>query len=278
MKWLFRFILSHSIFISFCAAALSLQTLQLLLLPVNGYLLAFIFFATLAGYNAYWMISRFTFNRHDTVIEFIKQSRSSSLVFIFATAGVFICFTNLHLVMYNIITAFILLGMYAIPVMPFKQLHFTRKAGFLKTIVLAAAWAIVTTLVPLQLSIFNLGQTATLILINRFLFMLMLCIIFDKRDVAVDKIRGLQSLATGFSPLLLHCFMGLIFLGYAWSSYAMLAQQVTLPQVAALLLAGIITLLVYASSLKQKGYFFYYFLVDGLMFLSALLTGIAGAL
>ncbi len=278
MKWLFRFILSHSIFISFCAAALSLQTLQLLSLPVNGYLLAFIFFATLAGYNAYWMISRFTFNRPGTVIEFIKQSRSSLLVFIFATAGVLICFTNLHLVMYNIITAFILLGMYAIPVMPFKQLHFTRKAGFLKTIVLAAAWAIVTTLVPLQLSIFELGQTATLILINRFLFMLMLCTIFDKRDVTVDKIRGLQSLATGISPLLLHCFMGLIFSGYAWSSYVLLNHQVPLPQVTALLLAGCITLLVYTSSLKQKGYFFYYFLVDGLMFLSALLTGIAGAL
>jgi hypothetical protein len=157
---------------------LAFKHLQLLSLPVNGYLLAFIFFATLAGYNAYWMISRFTFNRHGLLSNLLNKAGVLCWFFIFATAGVLICLTNLHLVMYNIITAFILLGMYAIPVMPFKQLHFTRKAGFLKTIILAAAWAIVTTLVPLQLSIFNLGQTATLILINRFLFMLMLCTIF----------------------------------------------------------------------------------------------------
>ena len=37
------------------------------------------------------------------------------------------------------------------------------------------------------------------ILTRRFLFMLMLCIIFDNRDIAVDKIRGLRSLATDLS-------------------------------------------------------------------------------
>lgn len=276
MKRLFHFILAHSIFIAFCAAALSLQTLQLLTLPVNAYLPVFIFFATLCGYNTYWMVSRFTFGRHHSLFSFFQNNRSSFFVILSAVAGMLFCITRLHLVMYNIIFTFILLGLYAIPVMPFKQLHFTRKAGFLKTILLAFAWTIVTILIPLQISILQMGHAVLLLFINRFLFMLMLCIIFDKRDAAMDKIRGLQSLATDIKPLLLHYLMGFIFVSYLAISYSLRAYQVSLLQVAALIVAGIITLFIYISSFKKRGYLFYYFIVDGLMFLSALLTGLAG--
>ncbi|MEP7110596.1 MAG: hypothetical protein ABI760_21565 [Ferruginibacter sp.] len=276
MKWLFHFILSHSIFIAFCAAALSLQTLQLLSLRFNVYLLAFIFFATLCGYNCYWMVSRFSFNGHTTLIPFLRKSVSGVFMLLSAVAGMLFSMTHLHLVRYNILLTFILFCLYAIPVMPIKQLHFIRKAGFLKTILLAFTWSIVTILIPLQVSFREMGHAALLIFINRFLFMLMLCIIFDKRDAAVDKIRGLQSLATVIKPLLLHCLFGLIFISYTWITYTMKAYGVTMLQVAALIGTGLITLCAYIGSLQKRGYLYYYFLVDGLMFLSALLTGLAG--
>lgn len=274
MKRLFQFILSHSIFISFCAAALSLQTLQLLSLHFNSYVLAFIFFATLAGYNAYWMISRYSFNRRIAFISFLQKNNSSFFVLLSALAGLVYCFAKLHLVMYNIVITFVLLAFYAIPVMPFKQLHFARKAGFLKTILLAFTWAIVTTLIPLQISFFQMDKAVLLIFMNRFLFMLMLCIIFDKRDAAIDKIRGLQSLATGIKPSLLHYLMVFIFVTYLYVSYSLKAYAVTLPEIAGLIVTGVATVLVYVSSLKKRGYLFYYFLVDGLMCFSALLTAL----
>ncbi|MBC7888050.1 MAG: hypothetical protein H7Z13_09170 [Ferruginibacter sp.] len=276
MKGLLHFILSHSIFIAFCTAALSLQTLQLLSLTVNNYLLAFIFFAAVSGYNAYWMISRFTFNPPPSFLYFLQKNRRSFIVVLLAVTGMFFCISNLRLVWYNIIIAIVLLGLYAIPVMPFKQLHFTRRAGFVKTILLAFTWAIVTTLIPLQVSILEMEHAALLIFINRFLFMLMLCVIFDKRDVQVDKIRGLQSLATIVKPRVLNYLMGFIFIGYALVSYSMKWYELTMAQVAALIVTGLITITVYAASFKKRGYLFYYFLVDGLMFLSALLTGLAG--
>ena len=70
--------------------------------------------------------------------------------------------------------------------------------------------------------------------------------------------------------------LSITFIAYIFTSYFMLAHQVSLGQVVALILTGVITLWVYISSFKKRGYFFYYFLVDGLMFLSALLTGLAG--
>ena len=75
MKPIFQFILSHSIFIAFCASALSLQTLQLLSLPIDNYLLAFIFFAALASMGPSLWITSLNVKYRDFryVIPFILQ-------------------------------------------------------------------------------------------------------------------------------------------------------------------------------------------------------------
>ncbi|MEO6721629.1 MAG: hypothetical protein ABIN67_14775 [Ferruginibacter sp.] len=272
MKGIFHFILSHSIFISFCAAALALQTLLLLSNPVNVYLLALIFFATLSGYNAYWLTSKFSFNKYASFLFFLQKNTSSLLVLLVAAIGMLFCFTHLKLVMYNIGITFIFLALYAIPLIPIKQLHFTRKAGFVKTILLALAWTMATILIPLQIPITEMPVAGLLIFAVRFLFMLMLCIIFDKRDAAVDKIRGLQSLATDMSSTLLNYFIAFILVAYIIAAWALKFYGIALSHIAALIGMGGITLWVYISSFKKRDYIFYYFLVDGLMFLSGLLT------
>ena len=272
MKGIFHFILSHSIFISFCAAALSLQTLLLLSHPVNIYLLSFIFFATLAGYNAYWITSKVSFNRYSSFVSLLNNNKSSLVVLLIAIAGVMFCFSHLKLVMYNIIITFIFLALYAIPLVPLKQFHFTRKAGFVKTILLAIAWTMATILIPLQIRIIDMPVSALLVFILRFLFMLMLCIIFDKRDAGIDKIRGLQSLATVISPALLNYFFSFIFLVYILASFVLKYYNISMSNILALMFTGMFTGWVYIMSFKKRDYIFYYFVVDGLMFLSGLLT------
>lgn len=275
MKWLFHFILSHSIFIAFSAAALSLQTLQLLMLPHNNYLLAFIFFAALGGYNAYWILSSFSFNRSTPLIAFLQKRASSFIVLFSAVIGMIYCFVRLNLVMYNLAIAVVLLLLYSFPVMPVKHVRIMKITGFFKTIILAAAWTIMTILVPMQIPLFAMSNAAILVFINRFLFMLMLCTIFDKRDITVDKIRGLQSIVTEIRPQLLHYVFGLMLVIYLSISYLLKDYKVSDFQIGALIASGIACLLVYTKSKKKQGYFFYYFLVDGLMFLSPLLTWLA---
>lgn len=105
--------------------------------------------------------------------------------------------------------------------------------------------------------------------------MLMLCIIFDKRDVEIDKIRGLQSLATTTTPAVLHLLAGVIIICYLVVVYLLHSFDISTSQVTALMLSGFVTMIVYIISLKKRGYLFYYFLVDGLMLFSALLTCLA---
>jgi hypothetical protein len=91
--------------------------------------------------------------------------------------------------------------------------------------------------------------------------------------VAIDKIRGLHSMATVFNPLLIHILIIFIFTAYLSVNYFMLEKGIGIAYFISLSLIGLITLIMYILSLQKRGYLFYYFGVDGLMFFSAILTG-----
>lgn len=273
MKWLY-FILSHSIFIAVCAVALCFQTSLLLHISLSGWLYAFIFFSTLCSYNFYWLLSGYSF-AGQPLLTYCRQHYSNLLVFFVSGIGLLISVFSLPLLLPFIGIALFLTLLYAVPLMPFRFLHFTRKAGLLKTLLLAFTWSFVTVYIPYQLS--PTGNTLTLLMLfnNRFLFMLMLCIIFDARDTNVDKIRGLQSLTTLLRPSTIRYIMFLLFAAYIANGILLRVYYHEQMQILALLVSGVITALVYAFSLRQQGYFFYYFGVDGLMLFSSLATYVA---
>jgi 4-hydroxybenzoate polyprenyltransferase len=189
--------------------------------------------------------------------------------------GMLISVFSLPLLLPFIGIALFLTLLYAVPLIPFSFLRFTRKAGLLKTLLLAFTWSFVTVYIPYQQS--ATGHTLTLLMLfnNRFLFMLMLCIIFDARDTNVDKIRGLQSLTTLLRPSTIRYIMFFLFAAYIANGILLRVHYHEPMQILALLITGIITALVYAFSLRQQGYFFYYFGVDGLMLFSSLATYVA---
>lgn len=274
MRW-FRFILSHSVFIAICAAALAFQTSQLLNLDVNLFIYGFIFFATLCSYNFYWILSKISFAQQEHLATLLKKELTGFLVFGVAAAGTVYCLLHSGLSYAFVITAMGLTVIYAIPLLPFKFLYFTRRAGMLKTILLAFTWVYVTAFLPIQQSYELLDSADIFILTRRFLFMLMLCIIFDNRDKAVDKIRGLRSLATDLKPAALQALIYIIFAALFISNFLYKDYGLSFGQSIALQISTIALLIVYFYSTKKRGYYFYYFFVDGMMLFSALATWIA---
>jgi 4-hydroxybenzoate polyprenyltransferase len=274
MKWL-HFILSHSIFIAVCAVAMCFQTVTLLPVYADKWLYGFVFFATIFSYNAYWLLSKKIFGSvFYQPIFFKKEWLKIVLLAIYAT-GVLICYWQSQLTFTLIWPALVLNVLYVIPLLPVKSLAFTRRLGFLKTILLALSWAYVTAFLPLLKPAVLLAHTEIALLINRFLFMLVLCVLFDSRDISVDKVRGLHSIATDLKPRLLQFLIIILFILLAASTYLLQYFGMDLLQVAALQLAGLATLYLYYLSNKKRGYFFYYFFVDGLMLFSAAATYVA---
>jgi len=275
MKWL-NFILSHSIFIAICAVALAFQTHLLLHVNIDRYLYGFIFFATLCSYNFYWILSKAAFTKKNAVTGLLKKEFTGLAVFFIAATGLLYCLLQLKLPVSVIATAVVLTVIYSVPLLPFRALHFTRKAGVLKTVVLAFTWAYVTAFIPLQKAYASLSDADLFIISRRFLFMLMLCIIFDNRDKAVDKIRGLHSLATDLKPAMLKALIYLIFAALFISNFLYADYGITFYQSVALQVSTVALLVIYFLSINNHSYLFYYFGVDGLMLFSALATYIAG--
>lgn len=277
MKWL-QFILSHSIFVALCAAALCWQTGLLLHLPDDIYLYGFVFFSTLCSYNFYWLISQYYSSpTGQSAIDLLIKKPVQLFIFFVAATGVAWCFFLSGLNIGIVVPGILLTLLYAVPLMPYRFLHFTRKLGVLKTILLAFTWTYVTACIPVMHHHGELTDTSLFIISRRFLFMLMLCIIFDSRDVAVDKIRGMRSLATDLSPRTLRLLIIFLFILLFGTNFAYVWAGISIPHTIALQVSTIALLITYFYSRRKQGYFYYYFFVDGIMLFSAVATFVAGS-
>lgn len=272
MKWL-HFIFSHSIFISCCAAALCYQTHVLLNAENETGVYLLVFASTLSGYNLYWLISKFHFSKSAPSLFFY---RNISNVFMLVAGSVLtlFCLLKLPYLLPTFATGVFLTLLYSLPLWPFKFARQLHRLGFLKTILLALTWTYITVMIPVT------EQSVSRVLLvslffARFFFMLMLCAIFDSRDIAVDKLNQLRSLATDVSATWLRLIMGISFTLYVFAGFLLRYLGGKDAQLWAFLITGIATFTVYMFSMKKRGYFFYYFIVDGLMLFSSALTFVA---
>jgi 4-hydroxybenzoate polyprenyltransferase len=257
-----------------CAAALVLQTTQLMGYQFNFFFPAFVFASTLCSYNFHFLLGKISIEEKLSIQFFFTHI--VDIIFILSgAAGAVFFFTLSDAGIVDASIAFVLTCLYSLPLLSVKRFAFTRKAGFVKTILLAFTWTFVTAYLPLHTIRIAMETTAWYLLVQRFLFMLMLCILFDNRDIAADKIKGLHSLATDLPPKTMQWLVYLIFILLFTVNFLFRFNGATSLQSMALQLAALNTFVVYFFSNKKQGFFFYYFLVDGLMILSALLTTIA---
>jgi hypothetical protein len=273
-----QFILSHSIFISICAAALCLQANILLHLPHNLNIYGFILCSTLCSYNFYWLLSKFYFSNRIVSLAFVKRHFSFMLLFTLAGAGMIFFLLRIWDLLPYIVGGICLTLLYSLPLWPLPISKKLQKAGFFKTTLLALTWAYVTTILPAARVLHTETAPVLALLTTRFCFMLLLCTIFDMRDISVDKMHGLRSLATDLSKRTLSVIINIVFICFFISGLLVRFYFHDNLQMVFFLLTGIITFFVYRLSLKPRGYIFYYFLVDGLMLISAAGTWIAAAL
>ncbi len=273
-----HFFLSHSIFIAFCAVALCFQTNVLLGIPLNYNLLLFIFFSTICSYNFYWLVSKFYFSKRIFDVTFLKLNGSFFLLFIVTAIFSLLLFFRLQCLFWYISFSIALTFLYVLPLLPFKAIKPLQQLGFLKTILLSFAWAFTTTFLPAASFIKIYLPAALLIFLSRFCFMLLLCIIFDRRDAVLDEIKGLHSIATDTSEKKLFLIVLTVYLCFITYSLIFCYYFSNVFQASAFILSGLLFWIVYKLSNKKQGYVFYYFVVDGLMLATALLSFFASSI
>lgn len=263
-----NFLLFSSVYVSLCAILLIWQTNTLLNLhPVNFDYYKFAFFSTICSYNFHWYLTPAAYSGSPRLQWGVRHKNLQLVFAIIGGIGAAIYFLNLKAYWLELSGAAFLTFLYSAPKIPLPPFTWLRKIAIGKTIFLAAVWVYVTNILPIFLSGGHFTSQAVFYILHRFFIIYALCILFDHRDLESDKQEGIRSLITWLNKEEL---MRLYFLSLLLSTG--FAFLVSIDIVTFYLIIPVaITALLTKYTLHTKSDYYYYFVLDGLVMLSALL-------
>lgn len=273
IKKLFNFFIFSSLYIAGCAVLMVYQTNQLLHLRYNSLVCyLFVFFSTICSYNFHWYLTP------DTPTEQLRvgwtQRHKKLHLFLYIVgligAGAGALYFMRH--WFWLGGAVLLTFLYSAPKIPFYPFTLLRRIAVGKTLFLAFVWMYVTTFLPVIFSGKSWDTAATLFCCSRFFLIYAICIIFDFRDRLSDKKEGIRSLITYFSERGIDRIFYLSLFFFMATTLGVYTTGFSLFTVIAVLIPGAVTFFLYGYAKNHFSDYLYYFVLDGLMMLSALFT------
>lgn len=269
LKKSFDFFVFTSLFIAACAVLMVQQTTLLFHIPTSSRLIGFVLSGTICSYNFHWYLTPpHVGGPTDKVVWNIKnKSLHLGLFFLGLVGSALFSVLLIDHWFWLAITAFVTF-LYSAPKIPFPAFMFLRRIAVGKTIFLAFSWTHVTALLPLVLYNARLSDPQVWFVVNRFFLIYPICILFDYRDRESDRKDQIRSLIT----ILSEAGIDILFWGSMlafFGSLLFLYGSFSLPTLAALALPGFIVCLLYYPSKSKTSDYLYYFVLDGLMMISA---------
>ena len=204
----FNFYLDASIHVALAVFSLVYVTTITLNISINSHLIYFIFFGTIVCYNfikygveadKYFLVAN-PYHKNIQIISFLSG----------AVALYHVLFLNKHTWSLFVVLGFLVI-LYALPLLPSaKNL---RSFGGLKIVVVALVWAMTTVLLPYFSEKEEVSWDVAIETIQRFLFVLVLLIPFEIRDLAYDDVK-LKTLPQRYgvtNTKLIGAFLSLVF-------------------------------------------------------------------
>lgn len=267
-----NFLLFSSIYVSLCAILLIWQTNTLLNLhPVNFDYYKFAFFSTICSYNFHWYLTPAAYSSSPRLQWGVRHKNLQLVFAIIGGIGAAIIFWDLKAWWLELSGAAFLTFLYSAPKIPIPPFTWLRKIAIGKTIFLTAVWVYVTNVLPVLLSGGHFTTQAVYYIIHRFFIIYALCILFDHRDVESDKKEGIRSLITWLSkPGLMRLYFFSLLVAAIFACFVS-RDIITFY----LLIPIVITAILTKDTLNTKSDYYYYFVLDGLVMLSAVLHYIA---
>ncbi len=273
LKQFFHFFLFTSLFIAGCALVMVHQSNQLLSLhyDIPAYM-GFVCFSTICSYNFHWYLTP-DMDSETIRVSWTKEHKATHLgLFMAGLIGALWYFFHLKADWRWLGGAALLTFLYSAPKLPTYPFRWLRKIAIGKTIFLAFVWTYVTTVLPVALDHHHWAPASILFCLSRFFLIYAICILFDFRDRAYDKKEGIRSMITYFSLRGINRLFYLSILLFAASTLALYWFGFSALLICLLLVPGLIVWALYPYAKRNFSDYLYYFVLDGLMMLSALLT------
>lgn len=271
IRGFFNFILFSSLYIAVCAVLMTWQTNDILQLEydrLNYY--CFVFFATMCSYNFHWYLTPGSLDQSERLSWNLRRRKLQLLGCAIGLLGAGWFALPLLKHWLPISGAVLLTFLYSAPKVPHKMFSWLSKIAIGKTIFLTFVWTYVTTVLPALIE----GNTDTLEVLyltgHRFFLIYAICILFDLRDREQDRQQGIRSLITWLPDAQLDkLYYGSVLLAAVFA--LLLAPAISIFALFSLLVPVTITAMIKRYVLAHNTDYVYYFFLDGLMMLSALL-------
>lgn len=269
IKQVLNFYINSSIHVALAVFSLSYITLLEFNIPYDKSVLYFIFFASITGYNfvKYFEVAKL---QHRSLKPWLR------LIQVFSVACfVLMCLycleleenTRLYIAGFAVITF-----LYAIPFLPKKKLldnyKNLRNIGGLKVFLIAFVWVGVTVFIPLLNAHYSIDESVVIISVQRFLFVIMLMLPFEIRDLQFDSIK-LYTIPQNLG-IIGTKIIG-VFLGLLMFVLEFFKQELIINQLVVLFVIIVITILFALFSKVKQGRYYAAFWVEGLPILWLLL-------
>ena len=273
LKKITEFALFSSIFIACCAVALSIETNLLLKIPLNN--LSFYFFvfgATMVQYNLHYMVKTSAVKNSRRLAWSLQNKSVHKILFAAGCILIIISLFSFHLRHFFILLVLgVIAFLYSFPALPLTKGKRIKDYGFLKILTLALLWTLVTVWFPV--SDRSLNSTSFLFVFGkRFVFMFVLCLLFDMRDIEIDRHENIKTLAvilgkqksyvTAYAGLVVFFLMSLLQYIYWTDSGTFIAMCIS----------AAATFFTVEFTKKTNSDFVYLAGIDGMMLLQALLV------
>lgn len=273
LRWVFDLLLFSSVFIAGCAVLMIYQVNELFRLHyVHQPYLWFVFFSTICSYNFHWYLTPDIVSENRRTLWTQKHKHLHLLLIVVSFIWAFLFFLPLIPYWPWIGISVVLTFLYSAPKLPFRLAHYLRKIAVGKTIFLALVWMYVTSILPLILSEVTWNGSHISFCIGRFFFIYAICIMFDFRDREQDKRDGIKSMITYFNEaginIIFYCSIAV----YLISTILFYYHGFSINLVLILLLPAFIVTGLYGYAKRNFSDYLYYFILDGMMAFSALLT------
>ncbi|HTQ63761.1 MAG TPA: UbiA family prenyltransferase [Puia sp.] len=253
------------------------QTYRLLLHAQPSFvLLCFVFFATICSYNFHWYLTPQSVTSSQR-IQWTQNHKGLHLIFYFiGLTGSAVCFFMIKEHWMAMAFAAFVTFLYSAPKLPQNFFKALKEVAIGKTIFLAVVWTYVTTVLPVLVEGRNWTMEYSLFVCSRFFLIYAICIPFDYRDREDDKQAGIRSMITFFDDRGINFIFIFSLLLFAISTILLFLYHYSVYTIIILLVPGILIALLYNYSKRNFSDYLYYFVLDGLMMLSALLMLIFG--
>jgi 4-hydroxybenzoate polyprenyltransferase len=275
IRKVFDFFLFSSLYISLCAVLMTWQSAHLLHLSVSVDYYWFVFFATICSYNFHWYLTPQIKSSAERS-RWSLEHKNAHLLFYFAGVfGSIIFLYTLRFHWFALLFATFLTFLYSAPKIPLGFFRYFKQVAIGKTLFLTTVWTYVTAILPVFISgQYHFDHEMKWFAASRFFLIYAICMLFDYRDREEDKQEGIRTFVNYFDEAGVNRLFIFTIIAFIVFTFALLFSGVSIIKVFILVVPGIILFSIFNKAKTSTSDYLFYFVLDGLMALSALLMAI----